>query len=159
MGTLTIPPEFICRTVEVYGRAGEDWLRDLPSLVADLARRWDLIVGPPFDLSYNYVAAARRSDGTEAVLKLGVPGPWFARQTGALRLYAGRGACRLLEADEYRHAMLLERLRPGETLVGFARTDDEAATRVAAALMRELWRPVPEGASFRPLAQLFTAFD
>src|SRR5207249_10399056 len=87
------------------------------------------------------------------------PGPWCARQTGALRLCAGGGACRLLEADEYRHAMLLERLRPGEPLVGFARTDDEAATRVAAALMRELWRPIPKDLSFRPLAQLSSAFD
>jgi streptomycin 6-kinase len=147
---------------ELYGDEGEAWLRGLPSLVADLARRWGVTVGAPFELSYNYVAAARRSDGTEAVLKVGFPRHELEGEIRALRLYAGDGVCRLLEADEARYAVLLERLRPGETLVGLARTDDAAATRVAAGLMRTLWRPIPDrpdGRSFQPIAEWFRAFD
>jgi streptomycin 6-kinase len=156
---LNVPPEFSRHTVEAFGQAGADWLRELPSLVADLARRWNLTVGASFDLSYSYVVEAHRSDGTEAVLRVGAPGDECARQIRALRLYAGKGACRLIEADDDRYAVLLERLRPGETLVGLARTDDEAATHVGAAVMRELWRQAPEESSFRPIPEGFSAFE
>ncbi|MDP8925019.1 MAG: aminoglycoside phosphotransferase family protein [Chloroflexota bacterium] len=134
----------------------------MPALVADLARRWDVIVGSPFALSYNYVAAATRSDGTEGVLKVGFPRHELEREIAAVRLNGGDGMCRLLECDDGVCAMLLERLRPGETLAGLARTDDTAATRIGAEVMRRLWRPVPDsadGGPFRPVAEWFRAFD
>jgi streptomycin 6-kinase len=145
--------------LEMYGHEGETWLRDLPSLVGDLARRWNVTLGPPFEVSYNYVATARRADGTEAVFKVGFPRHELEREIRAVRLYAGEGMCRLLEADEARYAMLLERLRPGDMLVELARTDDEAATRIGADVMRRLRRPAPEGQPFRPIAEWFRAFD
>lgn len=157
--SLILPPAFVRHTLEAFGAAGEAWLRDLRPLVAELARRWELTLGSPFELSYNYVAAARRADGTEAVLKIGVPNDERAREIAALRHYAGDGTCNLLAADEARAAVLLERLRPGEMLVHLARADDEAATRVGAGVMRTLWRRIPAGASCRPLAEWFEAFD
>lgn len=142
--------------LSVFGTAGAEWLRILPALLSELAERWLVTLGAPFTLSYNYVAPARLADGTEAVLKVGVDPEEVAREIAALRLYAGDGMCRLLAADEPHHAMLLERLRPGETLVALARTDDAAATRIAAGVMRTLWRPVPEGQPFLPVAAWFT---
>lgn len=159
---VTIPPDFARNVRGAFRQEGDRWLRDLPTLIADLARQWDLAVGPPFELSYNYVAPARRGDGTDAVLKVGVPDAELAREIMAVRLYAGDGMCRLLEADDARQAMLLERLSPGEMLVGLAATDDAAATRIGADVMRRLWRPVPvlpDGRWFRPIAEWFLAFD
>ena len=125
--------------------AGEAWLRGLPALVGELSRRWNVTLGPPFELSYNYVAAARRGDGTAAVFKIG---PWedgeIGREIEALRLYGGSGACRLLESEVGLKAMLLERIRPGDTLVGVAARDDDAATRIGADVMRRLWRPAAD---------------
>jgi streptomycin 6-kinase len=159
---LAVPSGFAERMGAAFGAAGLAWLRDLPALVADLAAGWGLVVGPPFDLSYNYVAPARRHDGAEAVLKVGVPRDELAREIGALRLYGGDGACRLLEADEARAAMLLERLLPGARLADLARTDDDEATRVGATVMRRLWRLAPDasaGRGFKPLAEWFAAFE
>jgi streptomycin 6-kinase len=54
--------------------------------------------------------------------------------------------------------MLLERFRPGMMLVGLAKTDDDAATRIGAQVMRKLWRPVPDGPAgnaFEPIAAWF----
>ena len=48
-------------------------------------------------------------------------------------------------------ALLLERLTPGRKLASLG--NDEDATRTAAQLMRELWRPVPLNASFQTTAQ------
>jgi streptomycin 6-kinase len=45
-------------------------------------------------------------------------------------------------------ALLLERLEPGTQLVALCEEDDEAATGVAAFVMRKLWRPVPAAHSF-----------
>jgi streptomycin 6-kinase len=149
------PAPFRRNILSAFGAAGERWLRTLPALLSELAERWQLTLGTPFTLSFNYVAPARRADGTEAVLKAGVDAEELAREIAALRLYAGDGICRLLAADEAHNAMLLERLRPGDTLVGLARKDDAAATRIAANVLRRLWRPVPEGQQFLPVADWF----
>ena len=145
------PPEFARRMVELHGAAGAAWLERLPALIADLADRWSLRVLAPFEpLSYNYVAPAVRSASTSGegpvVLKVGVPHPELLTEIEALRLFDGRGAVRLLEADAARGALLLERLVPGTPLADLK--DDAAATSLAAGVMRQLWRPLPPGHPF-----------
>lgn len=155
-----IPDAFARHTREAFGEEGSEWLRTLPALVADVTLRWGLRLGAPFPLSYNYVAPARLPGGSEAVFKAGVPSAELRREIFALRRYDGDGICRLLAADDERCTMLLERLRPGETLAAMAQTDDQAATRIAAGVMARLWRPVPAGQPFLPVAQWFAdAFD
>jgi streptomycin 6-kinase len=85
----------------------------------------------------------RRADGTLAVLKLGVVRAGLRTEIDALRHFAGRGACRLLAADETVGALLLERLHPGHTMLAFAEANDEAATRAVAQVMARLWAPPP----------------
>jgi len=124
-------PQLRRTIVALHGDRGASWWRELPQLLERCARRWSLRILPPFDnLSYNYVAPAVRADGSEVVLKVGVPHPELLSEMAALRHYDGRGSVRLLDADEAWGALLLERLRPGAMLVTV--DDDEAATRVAA---------------------------
>jgi streptomycin 6-kinase len=85
-----------------------------------------------------------RSDGTEAVLKLGVPNRELRSEIEALALYRGIGCAQLLEADAEGGAILLERLRPGDSLRTLAFEDDVAATAIMADVMRSLWRPAPQ---------------
>ena len=156
--SIVIPAAFAEKMLATYADRGEAWLRDLPGLLADLAARWCLTLGEPFDLSYNYVVGAGRGDGSEVVLKVGFPHHELEREIRAMRLYAGEGTCRLLESNEAHHAMLLERLRPGERLEVLARDDDDAATRIGVMLMRQLWRPVPDDVPegyFEPIANWF----
>jgi streptomycin 6-kinase len=149
---MMIPQPFAQAMVELYGDDGRAWLNRLPHLLADCAQRWSLQIGPPFTpLSYNYVAPAVRADGREVVIKAGVINPELLCEAAALRQYGGRGVARLLDADEAQGVMLLERLRPGTMLA--ALPDDDEATRVAAALMRQLWRPVPPDHPFPTVAQ------
>lgn len=143
----TIPPQFTRTIVDVFKTEGIDWLERLPVLLAEYAERWRLSVYPPFEpLSYNYVAPAVQADGSQVVLKVGVPNPELQTEIEALRLYDGHGIVRLLEADPTRGAMLLERLTPGTPLVTLS--DDEQATLIAAQVMRQLWRPVPSDHPF-----------
>src|ERR1041384_7230449 len=117
----------------------------LDERVAVLAERWDLALEPVFPLTPgsrgNFVAPARRrSDGTSCVLKVTV----FVGSTpeaAALTAWNGHGAVRLLEAEPDLGGLLLERIEPGDMLAEVAQVDDDAATRIAAGLLRTLWRP------------------
>src|SRR5689334_5399370 len=92
-----------------FGAEGADWLRRLPETIAWCRDYWQLEILPPFpDLSINYVTLARQSDGSEVVLKLGVPNPELDAEIEALEHYDGRGICALLHSDRERGAMLLE---------------------------------------------------
>ncbi len=126
---------------------GSDWLDRLPQAIEHFAERWSLSIADPFPrLSYGWVAPARRADGTDVVLKLAVPNPELRTEIEALRLFAGDGAVRLLEADPDAGALLLERLRPGALLADL--DHDEGATEIAARTMRRLWHLVPDGHPF-----------
>lgn len=146
-----IPPALARSAVERRGEEGEAWLRRLPEVVGACAARWSLRVAAPLpNLSYNYVAPAVRRDRSRAMLKLSFPDDAeFSTEVAALQLFDGRGAVRLLEVDLALGAMLLERLMPGTSLDA---VDDDAATIIAAGVMRRLWRPVPAGHRFPTLA-------
>ncbi len=148
----SVPDDFARTTVELYDDAGMAWLDRLPALLAECKQRWSLTIRPPFvPLSYNYVAPAVRADGTEVVLKAGVPNPELLTEIAALRLYDGRGIARLIDADPDQGVLLLERLQPGTPLANL--DDDEEATHIAARVMRQLWRPVPPEHPFPSVAQ------
>jgi streptomycin 6-kinase len=141
-------PEGLARNVTGFqGERGREWLGRVPELVAEFALRWELTLGEPCPgMFYNYLVRAVRADGTGAVLKLGVPGGPIGSEANALRAFDGRGCVRLLEADQDAGAMLLELVEPGRTLDEVE--DDDRAALFAAAVMKRVRRPVPEGRSF-----------
>jgi streptomycin 6-kinase len=148
-----LPGAFIQNIRLSFGEAGQHWLERLPDLLNHAARRWELVPGEPFLLSYNYVRAATQKDGSEVVLKIGVPNPELTSEINALRLYHGQGASRLLEADAGLGMLLLERLRPGTMLVTLK--DDDQATAIAADVMKMIHRPAPSPEGFLSLRGWF----
>ena len=150
---MNLPPDFVRNIRQAFPLEAENWLVNLPELITQTARRWELTTGEPFLLSYNYVCAAKRKDGQEAVLKIGVPNRELTSEINALRLYEGRGACQLLEADAGAGLLLLERLSPGTMLASLA--DDDAATGIAADVMEMLHRPAPPPEGFLSLRGWF----
>jgi streptomycin 6-kinase len=139
---MQFPLDFIRTIQNTFGDEGRAFLHALPGLIVEASRRWDLseVQAVP-NLSYNFVAWARRG-AEEVVLKIGVPNRELTSEMAALRFFNGRGAVRLLEADERRGMCVLERLRPGEMLSTLK--DDDQATHTAAQVMLNLWRKPPE---------------
>jgi streptomycin 6-kinase len=130
---------------------GREWLASLSAIVEACAERWSLAVGAPLaGGNVSLVLAVERVDGTPAVLKVNFPEPESEHEPDALRAWDGRGAVQLLEHDADRRALLVERCEPGTPL--WSVEDDEEATRVAAGVLRRLFRPTPAGSSFRHLA-------
>ena len=140
-----IPEDFARDMIALGGEEGRAWIERLPAILAACEQRWGLTIGLPFDLSYNYVAPAVRSDGTPVVVKACLPNG-ETEQVEALRLFDGHGTVRLLEYDQGDEVMLLERLQPG-TLLSTVK-DDEKATSIAASVMRQMWRPPPQAHAF-----------
>jgi streptomycin 6-kinase len=129
---------------------GAEWLDRLPRLVEECAERWSLRLGAAFDAHISLVLAAELADGTSAVLKVNFPEPESEHEADALAHWDGDGAVRLLAHDPDRRALLVERCEPGASLWELA--DEQEANRIAAAVLRRLWRPVPAASSFRRLA-------
>ncbi|HEV8146981.1 MAG TPA: aminoglycoside/hydroxyurea antibiotic resistance kinase, partial [Bryobacteraceae bacterium] len=80
-------PEAFRRNVAAAFPAGAAWLDSLPGLLAECEERWQLRIGPPFDLSYSYTASATAADRDDLVVKLAVPGPELSSEIKALQLY------------------------------------------------------------------------
>ena len=137
---MNLPPEFISNIQNTFREDGHAFLKALPDLIAEASTRWGLTdVQPAPILSYNFVAFANRGNNN-VVLKMGVPNREMKSEMATLRLFNGEGACRLLECDEERYWMLLERLNPGVMLSTLE--DDEEATHIAAEVMKKIWRPL-----------------
>lgn len=159
-----IPDQLRDVTVTYFGEVGLDWLERLPSLVARAARVWQLDVGAPFNPAGNigWVAPVKRTDGSEAVLKVSCPSDgcdalgssrWDAM---ALEHWAGRGAVRLLESDASNQTLLVERCIPGTTCdqLDFRSECDALASVVAELHSVEL----PERDAFESLSGLVEHF-
>src|SRR5579859_7493950 len=140
---------------DAYGTEKADaWFERLPSFLEECAQRWQLQLLPPFDnLSFHYVAPAVRADGTAVVLKTCAFSDEFEHGLAALRIFNGRGIARLLEFDEEQKVMLLQRLQPGTKLATLVPEQDEQATSILAAVMRQLWRPVSTEHTFPTVEQ------
>lgn len=138
-----VQPTFRSSLTRLVGDDARTWLAELPALEAELVDRWQLELGPelPGGLLAS-VRAVRRADGTDAVLKLA--GPWdrTVDEIACLRAWAGGPAPELIDADESRGAILLERIVPGATAI------DAAAEQVAALLQRI---QLPDVIELRPL--------
>jgi len=129
------------------------WIAGLPGIVDDLARRWSLGVGRPFQPggSASWVAPARTSGGDLVVLKVGFRHDEALDEAGGLLAWDGRGTVRLLDSclTGPAIALLLEACEPG-TPLSRARPELERDV-IVAGLLRRMWIKPPAGLAFRPL--------
>jgi streptomycin 6-kinase len=138
---MQLPEEFKSIIRNIYKEDGEKFLTVLSSLIEEVSQRWrlsDVQVVP--NLSFNFVAFAKRPSTMprnargfaqdEVVLKMAVPNPELTSEMSALKLFNGEVACQLLEHDEERGLLLLERLKPGKMLSELE--DDDERTNIAA---------------------------
>jgi streptomycin 6-kinase len=135
-------PEVVRRKAINVG--AQSWLDQLPALIADLAREWSLQIGPIYDGGTEaFVAEVTRHDGSAAVLKVLIPrdGVLDRHEATALRLAAGDGCARLLDADESRGVLLLEKLGPS---LFDLRVPVEQRWEILCGTAQRLWRPAPD---------------
>jgi streptomycin 6-kinase len=140
---MEFPRELIETVERVFGDAGREWLPRLPEMIGECRARWGLEPGTIApNARFNYVELTVTRRGNPVVLKIGVPHPELFTEMEALRLYRGRRAVDLIDADTTLGAILTRRLEPATMLWQLG--DNEQETRIAAEIMRELPLPVPD---------------
>ena len=77
------------------------WLEHLPAIVREVETGWSLRLHAPFqDASCAWVAAVMLTDGTSAVLKLGMPHMEAEHEIDGLHFWNGDPTVRLLNSDD-----------------------------------------------------------
>jgi streptomycin 6-kinase len=155
---MALSDDFTRRILNTFGEDGRRWLESLPSILEELSSTWDVKLMPPFsEMSFNYVAPAVLRDGSEVVLKVGVPRTELVTEIAALKAFNGNGAVGLYKADPKMGALLLERLRPGMSLYNVG--DDEFATKAACEVICKLCTSSLEHDVFPTVGDWFRGFQ
>jgi streptomycin 6-kinase len=149
-------PDSLVRDVQAdddHGPARRAWLAELPLLVDDLAKRWSLQLGRPFQPggAASWVAPAHTAAGDRVVLKVGWWHDEAVHEADGLRAWDGQGAVRLLGSlrTDNTIALLLEACEPGTPLAQALPPHEQDV--IVAGLLRRLWIEPPAGHPFRPL--------
>jgi streptomycin 6-kinase len=133
-------PDEVRRKVVADGDAA--WLDDLPSVVESLVQDWSLTIGATFHGGHAaFVVEPTLTDGTPAVLKVGVPSTRreLGFEAAVLRLADGDGCARLLREDLDRRRAPARASRRGPVR---RRARSAARHDVLCDAAARLWRPV-----------------
>jgi streptomycin 6-kinase len=153
VASLSIPANLANAVRGEADGARRTWLAALPQTVGDLAERWSLELGEPYQPGGQcaWVAPARNAAGEDLVLKVEWRHDESVHEADALRVWSGDGAVRLHAADAFGQtiALLLERCVPGVPLGDTTPGPEQDV--VVAGLLRRLWTSPPRDHPFRPL--------
>lgn len=149
-------PTFISNIRDLYGETGEAWIKDLPSLLAQLGSKWNLrFLKVMPNLTYNFVGLVEMmAMGETAILKM-APGSQNI-ETEVLWLGCFDEAVpKIYWHDETYHAFLMERLEPGHSLRTLVqRGDDDGATRIICHTIQSLQSHQQKQVEFTHLSEL-----
>ncbi|MEV4641908.1 aminoglycoside phosphotransferase family protein [Actinoplanes sp. NPDC049548] len=131
------------------------WLENLPRLIDEVRDTFGLTLAAPLHGgSCSWVAPATLPDGTPVIVKIGWPHREMYGEPAALRLWAGRGAVRLLGHDPARHALILHRCDPGDQLAAHDAPPRDRL-HIGATVLRTLWAAgLPEATPADPIESL-----
>ncbi|MFD2924672.1 aminoglycoside phosphotransferase family protein [Halobacillus naozhouensis] len=136
---MELQDKFVENVIFSFRKQGEEWLKALPWLLNYCEKKWDLVMKDPYTLSFNYVAPAVRRDGSEVVVKIGLPGQGFNHELDALQTLNPKGIVQLLDAERERGVFLLEKVKPGTMLATVECEED--VCQIAAMVMKRLVAP------------------
>ena len=106
------------RLLARFGARVQLWWERLPGAIAELATRWELVVGDAVGRgNTSLVVRCRRADGRPAVLKLTPEGELVAAEASTLRRWASSGRVPLLWGDDAALGALLLEAIPSETSI------------------------------------------
>ncbi len=137
-----IPASLRQKVLRVFGPPAQQWLGNLPYLVATCVEKWGLYDYEPSPvMSHNLVCFSRSAQFGDVVLKIGFPHRELYTEQKALATFKGHKICQIFAWDQSLGAMLLQRLFPGHDLT--AVSEKSQSIKEAASLAASL--PLPIG--------------
>lgn len=141
-----------------FGRGVEPWFDELPGMLAALAERWRLALGPAIPRgSVSVVFRCRMADGRRAVLKASPDRARLAFEAAALGAWDTVHTPAVIALDAHLGALLLEAIEPGTPLA--VSNDYPAVQTVAELLTRLHGSGVPDPSYPTVLRRVAALFD
>ncbi|NKB98082.1 MAG: phosphotransferase [Pseudomonadales bacterium] len=131
-------PDLMKHRAAQLGELGTTWLRDVESVLANVAASWNLNVGPQLSGGTEALVFVTSGDTSTSVLKLGLPNS-LDRETEALENAQGVAYAKLLAFDTQRDAILVEQL--GAQLAE-ASLPVEQQIRIICATLKDGWQRI-----------------
>jgi streptomycin 6-kinase len=144
--------------INLYGEKGRQWLDDLPSLIAQVAKIYELsnlkLVN---NLSYNYVLSGFQGS-QPIILKLGLDIDGFKREAAAMMAFSGFGVVQVF--SENAGLLLLECAVSGVSLKSYFPENDDEAINITANVIKRLHKtPIPSAYTFPHIKDWLVALD
>lgn len=150
---LPVPPELVAR-ISAWPREDDvtlGWLTALPSAIEAMCDRWEIELEPLVHESMiTLVLAGHSATLGPVIVKASPIANEFRSEATALELAAAPNVARLYDVDFAHGVMAMERIMPGTQLRQVPMEDDDA-TRLAAATVMTIWRPVAHPDGLQPL--------
>jgi len=103
--------------INTLGTRGAEWLRSLPLIIQKLSQHWQLTeITPVSNMSWNYVAYAKRNITNHVVLKISCDDKLILAEYRALIHFDSIGAIKVIDISKEHNALLLEQAIPGDIL-------------------------------------------
>lgn len=149
---------FQTNIINIYGDQGKEWLRTLPELVQDIAKKYNLShLSPVSNLSYNYVLAGAQKK-LPIILKLGLDIDGLKREAAALSAFSEFGAVNVIAAEH--GLILIERAIPGESLKSYFPEKENEAIQIVCTIMQRLHQaPIPQNNNFPHIKDWLATLD
>ncbi len=142
----------------MHEKKGKKWLKSLPFIVEELAKRWDLTELKPMpNLSFNYVLEGKK-DSKDVILKVSIDDRIISNEKNALLALSGYGVPEILKEAE--NAILLEKLSPGTSLKTYLFDRKREALEIACQLTYKLHQaPLPSNIKLSSIEERFKPLD
>ena len=139
---MTISDDYKKNILLMFGEVGEKWLSSIPKLVDQYTQFFHLSNVRILDsLTYNVLLFAESADYGPVVLKIEIPFKEMTiRESVALELNQGVGACRCFYKNIDDGVLLIERLSPGCSLNEIEKLEDR--TRIFATVANKFNIPI-----------------
>lgn len=144
-----------------HGGPSGKWMKSLPPVLQTLSAQWDLSeVMPVKNMTWNYVAKAQSSRLGPVVIKICEDHKGFQDELKAIKHFSGHGMVKLLHENQEHHALLLEQLTPGDSLLDLQHLDDTEIIRAYGSVVKKLSSaPAVHDQDFPHMRQWLEALD
>ncbi|MDN3509684.1 MAG: aminoglycoside phosphotransferase family protein [Candidatus Neptunochlamydia sp.] len=144
--------------ISISGKEGKQWLDSLPEITAKIADEHNLSdLTPVNNMTFNYIASGYQND-KPIILKIGMNSKALAKEASCLKAFTKHAAAEVIAYDN--NIIIMQRSVPGSTLKDHFPDNDEEATKILCASIKELHKAsIPENHNFYHLSELFKALD
>jgi len=144
--------------ITIYGSEGKKWLHELPSVLADLSKQYNISqLEPVSNMSFNYVARGFIKE-KPIIVKLGLNNKALSKETQCLKAFESHATPKVIANKD--NMIIMECAVPGITLKEHFPLQETEATNILCNVIKDLHTAqIPIGHNFYHIKDLLQTLD